>query len=1113
MDTLFRLCLLGIPRVTQNGQPVNGLRTRKALALLCYLAARSTNAESSVPLSRTHLADLFWNDLPEAKGRSNLSYTLHNLNDLFPDALRTTRDTIAMDRGVFKVDTHEFEAYAALGTADSLASAAALYHDEFLAGLFLDDCPEFEVWLVSEREHWRQRIVSALECVSDYYLRRVEYERALPFAARILEIEPWREEAHRRLMDLLARTGQRSAALQQYETCRRVLAAELGAEPGSETLALYERIRAEEISPPPVSSAHNLPTQLTSFVGREADLARIDARLKNPDCRLLTLVGAGGIGKTRLALEAGAKHLDTFLDGVFLVPLASLMPGQSEFIIPAIANALAFSFAGPEDPKTQLLNFLCGKRMLLLLDNFEQLLSRADGAKGTGLVLEILQGAPNVKIIVTSRAPLDVQAEWLTRVTGLSYPTSTPAVSSHTHEPSGTLRNDVSPSAVTVQEDGGWETLSHYSAVHLFVERASRVDEAFTFDAKTTAPVIHICQSVEGTPLALELAASALKSLPVAKIAQQLAMNVDLATTMRDVEPRHQSLRAVLDWSYALLSEPEQTMFRRLAVLAGGCSLEAAIEVCAHGKIEPTHIPRLMSDLVGKSLLLKQEQAEASRYRMLEPVRQYGREKLAESGETQGVQTRYLKYFIKFAEQAEPRLQTIEQDVWLEKLDIENDNLRAALGWGQAIAENQGQELQLAGSLIWFWLRRGYLSEGRDWLTVSLQTSQLSGPSTERAKALFGLGVLALEQGDLTIAREGLDKSIAISRECGDKQHLSYALAWRGWIEIHQGNFDGAFNMLQESLQLARLIEDRWGIAYAVSLLHLFSAQRLDFQAARTYGEEGVALFRQIGDKWGLTWLLQRVGQFYYTFERDFAKAQSLLEESVCLAREWKNKKLTADTLWQLGLLAVFQQDPTRATILAEEALTLGCEIRNKEITFRALNVLGEAARVERDYTRAAARYDEALRLARALGSMRVIGMTAINLGFARLRENDCLGAAQLLAESLQVLERTQDKTLLATCLAAAGATAVATRRLSQAVRLLSAADAQFASNGTSLEPLDQVEYDHYLELARTQLGASEFNAAWAGGRVMTKQQAVQDALDVSKYEDRKHGKCTAPTS
>lgn len=902
MDALFRLCLLGAPRVTLDGQPVTGFRTRKCLALLCYLAARSTELGSNAPLSRMHLTNLFWGDLPESNGRSNLSYTLHNLNALFPNALHATRETIALNEDIFVIDTREFDAHAALATEDSLTAAAALYHDEFMAGVFLDDCPEFEVWLVGERERWRQRIVSVLECLSGDYARHVEYEKALPYAARILDIEPWREEAHRHMMLLLACTGQRSAALQQYETCRRVLAEELGAEPGAETRALYEQIRAEEFAPAPRGSApNNMPMPLTSFVGREADLARIAVRMNNPDCRLLTLVGAGGIGKTRLALEAGKNLLGTFHDGVFFVPLASIAPGQGEFIVPEIANALGFTLAGPEDPKTQLLNFLRGKKMLLLLDNLEQLLSSAEGSRGIGLVLEILQHAPNLKILATSREPLNVQAEWLTRVMGLSYPTSL-----------------VTPVVGQNREAG--ESFLHYSAVQLFVERASRVDQDFALDAETSVSVVRICQSVEGMPLALELAAAALKSVPVGKIAEQIALNVDLTTPMRDVETRHQSLRAVLDWSYGLLCEPEQTLFGRLSVFAGGWTLEAAEEVCAGGIVDQGHVLNCLNNLVAKSLVLIQYRDVETRYRMLEPVCQYASEKLKQNGEGTRVRTRHLEYFVTLAEQVEPNLEGAEQQSWLDLLESEHDNFRAALAWANEINKAQS-ELRLAGALGRFWYRRGYFVEGQRYLEQALNAAQ-NDFAPWRAKAFNGAGMMLFAQGDYSGAQTLLEQSVALYRASGEKQELAFALNNLGFQKYLQGDLHGATLVLEEGLELARQVEDSRRIALLLNSLGELARYQGDYARARTLYEESLALARRTGDRQRIAEPLFNLG-CVLNMQGDHQAAQSLFGEGLILSEESGDKRLIAAYLGGLAGTRVAQGMPEQAARLfgAAEAL------------------------------------------------------------------------------------------------------------------------------------------------------------------------------------------------
>ncbi|MCZ7570278.1 MAG: NB-ARC domain-containing protein [Ardenticatenaceae bacterium] len=421
MEAIFHLRLFGAVQVEREGKPVRGFKSRKALAVLSYLALQAR------PVSRSHLADLFWGEKTEARGRANLSWVLHRLATLLPGCLQVDRHSVQFRPGPrFWLDTVAFVDLVAQGEPAALAAAAELYRGEFLAGLELEGCPEFETWLVVQRESWHQRATRVLQELIAYHTGRGEYRAGLRWAMRLLALDPWREEAHRQVMWLLARTGQRGAALAQYESCRRVLAEEFGAEPSQETQALYERILVAPVR------RHNLPLQPTSFVGREAELEALARRLADPGCRLVTIVGPGGIGKTRLAIQAAAQHFDAFLHGVTFVPLTPV--SSPEHVIPAVAAALGCSFYGREEPKVQLLKYLGAKELLLVLDNFEHL------REGTDLIVDLLEGAPEVKLLVTSRERLNLRAEWLFAIEGLAYPTSS--------------RTTVAPSPLSCQERG-----------------------------------------------------------------------------------------------------------------------------------------------------------------------------------------------------------------------------------------------------------------------------------------------------------------------------------------------------------------------------------------------------------------------------------------------------------------------------------------------------------------------------------------------------------------------------------------------------------------------------------------------------------------------------------
>jgi predicted ATPase/DNA-binding SARP family transcriptional activator len=652
MEATFRLRFLGTIQVEQNGEPVRGFRSRKALALLGYLATQGQ------PVPRERLADLFWEDKPETEGRANLSWALNKIGSRLPGCLQADRHTVQFQRtSSYWLDIDAFESLVAQKQVASLSAAVELYRGEFLEGLYLDGCGEFDIWLVGERERWHQRVAGALDELITYHNQRGEYEPSLRFARRLLALEPWREETHQQVMRLLARSGQRSAALAQYETCRRTLAEELSVKPMRETTALYERIHA-------VDSArrHNLPAQPTPFVGREKELDQVIGLLDQPDCRLLTLVGPGGIGKTRLALQAATARLDAFLEGVYFVPLAGI--SSAEFLVSAVADALQFFFFGSQDPRSQLVNYLRGKEMLLLLDNMEHLLPPAcrGDRGGVELLVEILQQAPEVKLLVTSRERLNLRWERCFEIEGLAYPKS---------------------------ETTDNKELESYSAVQLFQQVAHRAHSHFSFSARARPAVAHICRLVEGMPLGIELAAAWVRTRTCEEIAQEIERDLGfLTTSLYDVPEQHRSLRATFERSWRLLTPSEQRVFTRLSVFHGGFQRDAAGEVADAS-------PTILDSLVDKSLL---RFVPSGRYEMHELLRQYAAEKLAALPEAQTeARDRHCAHYVAFLQRQEANLTRASMMATLAAIRSEIGNIHAAWHWAVTLAKLEEIERSLNG--------------------------------------------------------------------------------------------------------------------------------------------------------------------------------------------------------------------------------------------------------------------------------------------------------------------------------------------------------------------------------------------------------------------------------
>ncbi|MBM3131310.1 MAG: hypothetical protein FJ009_22145 [Chloroflexi bacterium] len=466
MSGALRLRFLGAVQIERNGKPARGLRSRKAIALLGYLAAHAR------PIPREQLAELFWEGLPESRARANLSWTLNHLASALATCLQCDPHTVQFCRAeTCWLDLDAFDALETRGDIAALNDAVKLYRGEFLEGVSLQGCAEFEIWLVGERERWRERVTRAFEKIVAHHNQRGEFADGLRAARQWLTLEPWREEAHRQTMRLLARNGQRRAALAQYETCRRVLADELRVAPTPETTALSERIRAAMETP-----RCNLPPLPTAFVGRAEEMTEAIKLLNDPHCRLLTITGPGGIGKTRFALQIAAQQVESFLEGAYFVPLVGV--SSSDLIVPAIADALGFSFSGAQAPRTQLVNFLRRKEMLLILDSCEHLL---DGAELFG---EILEHAPEVKLLATSRARLNLRWEWRFEVEGLAYP----------KDESRKMKDENSS---FIPHPSSFET---FDAVQLFQQTARHADRRFALSAAEQPAVAHICQMVEGSP-------------------------------------------------------------------------------------------------------------------------------------------------------------------------------------------------------------------------------------------------------------------------------------------------------------------------------------------------------------------------------------------------------------------------------------------------------------------------------------------------------------------------------------------------------------------------------------------------------------------------------------
>ena len=650
-----------------------------------------------------------------------------------------------------------------------------------------------------------------------------------------------------------------------------------------------------------------LPRPLTSFVGREQELVQLKQLLFGG--RLLTLTGPGGSGKTRLAIRLAADVIERFEDGVEFVPLASLP--DPAMVLPTIAQALGLPEVGGRDPFEALREYLQGRHLLLVLDNFEHLLSA-----GPRLV-DLLACCPRLVLLVTSRFALRLSGEQEYAVPPLAVPDATWA------------HADVSERVALLQRS---------EAVRLFVDRARAVQPDFAVSAAEAVALADICRRLDGLPLAIELAAARIRLLPLASLAAHLAApswqrnrsTLRLLTGgARDLPERQQTLRATIAWSYALLTASEQTLLRYLSVFCAGATL-AAIHACTaascvtdrRSAAAPDDVLSDVEALIAKSLLLRSTGPQGEpRYVLLETIREFGLERLTEAGELEPVRRWHTDHYLALAEQAEPLLRGADERDWLDRLEAEHDNVRAALEWALATPRADTNALRLAGALAWFWLTRGYTSEGRRWLDRALATDQ--GPTSPRLKALYGAGWLAHIQRDSSAARQHLTAAVTLARQLGDNWALAWAQQLLGRVAYFDGDAPTARSLAEHSLALARELGDEWLIAWALHLLGLAAHIDGRYDEAQARYERALRSRRQLGHVEGIGICLSLLAMIAYR-RGELALARGLAHESLLTLRDLGARWVVQNPLVTIAAVAGALGAHEQAVGLAAASDTFG---------------------------------------------------------------------------------------------------------------------------------------------------------------------------------------------
>jgi predicted ATPase/serine/threonine protein kinase/DNA-binding CsgD family transcriptional regulator len=770
---------------------------------------------------------------------------------------------------------------------------------------------------------------------------------------------------------------------------------------------------------------NNLPVQLTSLIGREQEVVAVCTLLQREDVRLVTLTGTGGIGKTRLSLAVATELLESFADGACFVPLASI--NDPTLVVPTIARLLGLeqthTGAGSAQVDMEYLKaFLQEKHFLLVLDNFEQVVQAAPD------LTELLVTCPHLTILVTSRAALHLQGEQEFPVPPLAFP-----------------RRIQFPAS---------DDLVQYAAIILFLQRALAIKPDFALTKANILAISAICKHLDGLPLAIELAAARIKVLPPQALLQRLTHRLTVLTGgTQDAPARQQTLRNTIAWSYNLLDEAEQQLFRRLSVFVGGCTLEAIEAISDAFEQGAAQVLDGVASLIDKSLLQQSEQeGDEPRLAMLETIREFGLEYLTSSGEMEQTRQAHAEYYLHLAEESEAQLFGAEQERWFDRLEREHDNLRAALEWAVHQGE-AGQRIELAlrlgGALAEFWSVRGYINEGRPWLERALASS-LGATVSIRAKALKDAAWLAVMQDDGSQAEKLYEESLRLYQEIGETRGMAWSLFWLGWLR-------NDYALLEESRVLSRSVGDKVTFAHAGVALGSMAFDQGDYAMARSLFEESVALFEEMGNKEDMAWALRNLGRVLFA-QGDEARAYALAEESLALCRELHDKISSAYTLDLLGRFALSLGKVTTARSLLEEGLALFRELGTRRHVAQVLSHVASVAAMQGDDTVAHALYEESLVLFRYVGDTRGLACCLQGWGAMIARQGELTRAARLwgVAETLSAVSGPQ--------------------RFSLPVE------------HTNYERAD---YERMVSIARTQLGEQAFAKAWAEGRTMTPEQAL----------------------
>jgi len=1018
MSQRLALNFLGPPQIHLDNEPL-ALDRRKMVALLAYLSIEHGSHQ------RTSLSALLWPDYEQSKAYKNLRQTLWEIQQVAGEGwLYATREKIGLNEDAdIWLDISEFDSLLEKSRSESdvshrpplLADAAKLYRNHFLTGFSLKDAQPFNDWAFAESEELRLKLSEVLSTLSKDYCSLRQAEQAIHHARRLISLDPLNESSHRLLMEVYLQADQHNAALKQYQTLEQTLRKELNLDPQPETWELYKKIRKGKAKSTPVEKQeetaqpqHNLPHKLSSFIGRTKEQSDVKNLIQKN--RLVTLVGAGGIGKTTLSLELGHALLSDYPDGIWFIGLDSL--SDPTLTVQTVASVFDVREGTKRSLTQKLTDALRNRSALLIFDNCEHLLEAC-----ADLIASLLERCQNLKVLATSRQELGIVGEAIYAMPSLPLP---------------------GPS------EDSLEMLSEYESVRLFAERAVLALTSFQLTKENIQTIVEICRKVDGIPLAIELAAARVNILQVEEILKQVNDSFSLlAKDSKTILPRHQTIKASLDWSWSLLNDDEKIFLQQLSVFAGGWTLDAAQAICEGDVLG------LTGALVKKSLIVvNQVPRRETRYRFHEMVRQFISEKFIESGDEEKIRKRHLKYFLDLTEQARRTLRGPGRVDWMERLNDERNNLRSALNWANKTDLEAG--LYMSGRLIQYWESLN-MREGMHWCEIFLNKSSPREFPLARGYALLTYGYLLAWRQNFAQARGATQESLRLFRAAKYLKGEADALILMGSIEQFYDDIKASHRVLTRALKIAETLNDTWREA---NIYYSMGWDHSDYKRKFVYWEKSIDLFRKAGDQIALANLLGLTGQFR-VLNGDLELAEKYLNEAMQLwkinqkANTWDNPKMAK------SLIASTQGRYEEARVLLEEVLV------SSEQTGNTMSHL----------------------------------WAKVRLGYVAFHAGSFSEARQILTESTR--DFAKDKYTIGAVFSMEGLAGLYATlgKTKLAAKLFGFADAIREKIADTRPPLEQADVDMSIAACIARMDETAYAEAYEEGKKMTLDEAMELAL------------------